>query len=80
VPPFERDPVKAQVLLDSVPIRYIIMDADTTRMMRASAAAIIHADEGWTRIYTSPSEMVAVYERTSRVRMGETAGGTKPRP
>jgi len=53
--------------------------ADTTRMMRESAA-IIHAEGGWTRIYTSSSEAVAVYERTSRIRIGETAGGTKPRP
>ena len=34
VPPFEQDPVRAEALLDSVPIRYIVMDADTTRMMR----------------------------------------------
>src|SRR5215468_490538 len=79
VPPFEQDPVRAEVLLDSVPIRYIVMDPDTTRMMRGSTEAITHADGRWTQIYTSSSGLVGVYERTSRVRMGETAGGTKPR-
>jgi hypothetical protein len=80
VPPFERDPSKAEALLDSVPIRYIIMDADTTRMMRGSAGAITDADGRWTRIYTSSSGLVAVYERTSAVRTEEVAGGMKPRP
>jgi len=80
VPPFERDPSRAEALLDSVPTRYIVMDADTTRMMRGSAGAITDADGRWTRIYTSSSGLVAVYERTSAARTEEVAGGMKPRP
>ena len=80
VPPFEQDPARAEALLDSVPTRYIVMDADTTRMMRGSAGAIMHADGRWTRIYTSSSGQVAVYERTSAARTGEAAGSTKPKP
>jgi len=80
VPPFEQDPVRAEALLDSVPIRYIVMDPDTTRMMRGSTEAITHADGRWTQIYTSSSGLVAVYERTPVVRTGEVAGGMKPRP
>ena len=56
------------------------MDADTTRMMRESAGAIMHADGRWTRIHTSLLGLVAVYERTSAVRTGQAAGSAKPRP
>ena len=80
VPPFEQDPVRAEALLDSVPIRYIVMDPDTTRMMRGSTEAITHADGRWTQIYSSSSGLVGVYERTPAIRTGEVAEGMKPRP
>jgi hypothetical protein len=74
MPPFEQDPARAEALLDSVPIRYIVMDADTMRMMRESTGAIMHVDGRWTRIHTSSSGLVAVYERTSAVRTGQAGG------
>ena len=61
MPPFELDPAKAQALLDSVPVRYIVMNEDVARFMRQSAAAV--ADARWSRVYTSRSGRVAVYER-----------------
>ena len=79
MPPFERDPTKAEALLDSVPVRYIIMDADTTRLMRESAGVILHGDGRWRRIYTSHSGLVTVYERASVVRTEEAVGVTKSR-
>jgi hypothetical protein len=79
VPPFERDPAKAEALLDSVPVRFIVMDADIVRLMRESAGTILGADGHWTRIYTSSSGLVAVYERAPVVRPAK-AGAAKPKP
>lgn len=61
IPPFELDPEKAQVLLDAVPVRYLVMDADVASLMRGGAAVV---DDGrWRRLHTSPSGLVVVYER-----------------
>jgi hypothetical protein len=60
-PPFERDPEKAEGLLDTVPVRYLVMDATLARQMRDSAALV--TDGRWSRVHASPSGLVVVYER-----------------
>jgi hypothetical protein len=72
VPPFELDPRKAQSLLDAVPVRYLVVDADLGRLMRDSVTIV---DDGrWIRIHTSPEGLVAVYER----RAAGPPGGSRP--
>jgi PAS domain-containing protein len=73
VPPFETDPERAQALLDSVPVRYIVMDPDGIRLMRESAAAVLDSHSArWRRVYTGASGLASVYERVC-----ETASGAR---
>jgi hypothetical protein len=73
VPPFETDPERAQALLDSVPVRYIVMDPDGVRLMRESAAAVLDSHSArWRRVYTGASGLASVYERVC-----ETASGAR---
>lgn len=69
VPPVERDPERAQALLDSVPVRYIVMDPDGIRVMRESAATVLDSHGArWRRVYTGASGLASVYERVSGAR------------
>jgi hypothetical protein len=66
MPPFELDPVKAQALLDSVPVTYLLLDeglaVETKRYM---AQVIQQFPERWERVYTD----------TIAPNPGETQGG-----
>ena len=78
MPPFEADQERAELLLDAVPVRYIVMDDTIARLMRRSTLEVLGAGPArWTRIYTGPSELVAVYERVIQTKAG-TADSTKP--
>jgi hypothetical protein len=75
MPPFEADPQKAEILLDAVPVRYIVMDStdvDIAHLMRRSTAEVLRAGSArWTQIYTGPSGLVAVYERVTETTAGK---------
>ncbi len=53
MPPFEADPVKAQALLDSVPVAYLLLDeelaVDTKRYM---TSVVQRFPERWEQVYT----------------------------
>ena len=70
MPPFESDPVKAQALLDAVPVRYVVLDdtgIDVARLMHRSTARVFEAFPArWQEVYSGPSGRVAIYERQGR--------------
>ena len=82
MPPFEADPQKAEILLDAVPVRYIVMDStdvDIAHLMRRSTAEVLRAGPArWTQIYTGPSGLVAVYERVTETTAGKKIDIEKP--
>ncbi len=79
MPPFEADPRAAEVLLDAVPVRYIVMDDTLARLMRRSTLEIPGTGPArWTRIHTGPSGLVTVYERVSETTAGTAVDSAKP--
>jgi hypothetical protein len=82
MPPFEADPQKAAVLLDAVPVTYIVVDStdgDIAHLIRRSTMEILRvAPARWTEIYTGPSGLVAVYERVTETTAGRRIDIAKP--
>jgi hypothetical protein len=76
MPPFESDSAKAQYLLDSVPVNYLILDeglAVDTR--RYTVPVIENFPDRWNRIYTASvitesgeelKDRFQIYERVDR--------------
>jgi hypothetical protein len=66
MPPFERDVDKAQRLMDSVPVQYVVVDnlefIDVSQ--RYSAPVVEAFPERWKLIYSSPKKDSMVFERT----------------
>jgi hypothetical protein len=69
MPPFEPDPGVAQALLDSVPVRYVVMDRTPVDisliMQRVTLPLLQRAPPRWTPVYGGPSGLVTIYRRTS---------------
>lgn len=67
LPPFESDFRKAQGLLDSVPVAYLIIDSlefvDTTR--RYGAPLVQAFPEQWEQIYSTPGKGSGIYRRVT---------------
>ena len=54
MPPFEPDPVKAQQLLDSVPVNYLILDEELAVDTRKYTSSVVQYFPGrWKRIYSA---------------------------
>lgn len=54
MPPFESDPVKAQKLLDSVPVSYLILDEGLAVHTRKYTAPVVqHFPDRWQRLYAA---------------------------
>jgi hypothetical protein len=54
MPPFEPDPAKAQQLLDSVPVKYLILDEELAIDTRRYSSAVIRSfAAGWKRVYSA---------------------------
>lgn len=54
MPPFEPDAVKAQQLLDSVPVTYLILDEDLAVNTRKYTSAVVkYFPERWQRVYSA---------------------------
>ena len=68
MPPFEADLKKGQELLDSVPVRYVIVDRtgiDVAAIMRQSTEPILRAaPQLWREVYSGPDGLLRIYERT----------------
>jgi hypothetical protein len=67
MPPMESDAETEQRLLDSVPIRYVIIDdiAYPGFVRRYALPAIENHPDLWRRVYTAPASATWIYERVS---------------
>ena len=64
MPPFETDPVRAQALLDSVPVRYVVVDGARPPITRDYALPLLESSpERWRLVHSDPSEGLEIYER-----------------
>jgi hypothetical protein len=64
MPPFESDPSRAQALLDSVPVSYLIVDGRTGSFTRQfGLPAVKAAPERWQLVYLSPVGELEIYRR-----------------
>jgi hypothetical protein len=65
MPPLEPDRAKAQQLLDSVPVTYVIVDhLDFLDAMRRYTIPLIESHpELWQRVYSVPDRSTHVYRR-----------------
>lgn len=66
MPPFENDAAKAQQLLDSVPVRYLIIGRDVIKSERYTLPVVEQFSNQWKKVYTTPDTQFAVYERVSQ--------------
>jgi hypothetical protein len=65
MPPFESDAVKAQELLDSVPVSYLIIGKDLGSE-RYTLPVVQQFPDRWQQVYSVPESSWAVYQRVNR--------------
>ncbi|HUP36443.1 MAG TPA: hypothetical protein VNC82_13485 [Candidatus Limnocylindria bacterium] len=64
MPPFEADPVRAQELLDSVPVRFVVVDGTGVTITRDYALPLLERSPArWMLAYSNPSGKLEIYER-----------------
>jgi hypothetical protein len=64
MPPFESDPARAQALLDSVPVSYLIVDGRTGSFTRQFGLPAVKAGpERWQLVYLSQPGELEIYRR-----------------
>lgn len=64
MPPFESDPARAQALLDSVPVSYLIVDGRTGSFTRRFGLPAVKAGpQRWELIYLSQPGEMEIYRR-----------------
>ena len=63
LPPLEIDSGKAQALLDSVPVRYLILDADFPEVRRYAERVVGSHPTLWRQVFSTPSGRVQIHER-----------------
>ncbi len=64
MPPFESDLGRAQTLLDSVPVRFVVIDDTWPPIARDYTLPLLaSAPERWERVYSDAVRDVAIYER-----------------
>ena len=65
MPPFEGDARRAQQLINSVPVTYLIVDnLEFVDIARRYAAAIVEAfPERWTPVFSTPGDRVRIYRQ-----------------
>jgi hypothetical protein len=67
MPPFERDPEKTQALLDSVPVRFVIVyKADIHFPIRYTLPLLQSAPDRWSLVYKTANDGLEIYERINR--------------
>jgi hypothetical protein len=68
MPPFEKDPEKAQALLDSVPVRFVIVDKSVVDFARQYMVPLFKSSSGrWVLAYAEGNdEGLQVYRRISQ--------------
>jgi hypothetical protein len=63
MPPFERDPVKAQHLLESVPVEFLVVGDDVIKSERFTGPAVRMFPDKWTPVYSTAVGGWTVYRR-----------------
>jgi hypothetical protein len=64
MPPFETDPARAQALLDSVPVRFVVVDGTRVTITRDYALPLLESSPArWMPVYSNPSGRLEIYER-----------------
>ncbi len=66
MPPFEKDVDTAERLLDSVPVRYLLVGADVVASERYTRPVVQRFSDRWTLVYTSSAGGWHVYRRSSQ--------------
>lgn len=66
MPPFEIDAAKAQQLLDSVPVSYLIVGQDVVGAERYTLPVVQMFPAHWKPIYATPNGEWTVYQRANR--------------
>ncbi len=66
MPPFEKDVVKAQQLLDSVPVSYLIIGRGGIESERYTLPVVQQFPERWEQIYSTPEGDWTVYQHVNR--------------
>ncbi|HEY8559737.1 MAG TPA: hypothetical protein VIL74_04990 [Pyrinomonadaceae bacterium] len=66
MPPMEKDANRAQELLDSVPVRYLIIGQDVVKSERYMLPVVQRFPDRWKQVYSTPSKVFVVYERTDQ--------------
>ena len=74
MPTFENDPGKAQALLDSVPVKYIVTDrTPCQRTMQDSIVSVVDAvPPRWADVYAHDAGFVRIFQRISTATSGVT--------
>jgi hypothetical protein len=73
MPPFERDPDKAQQLLDSVPVSYLFLERDNFNINGETTSHYVspvveqHPDL-WAEVYSNPDGRMKIYRRARAAR------------
>ena len=63
MPPFENDVARAQALLDSVPVRYLVVGRDVVASERYTAPVLREFAAMWQRLHTTAGGHWAIYRR-----------------
>ena len=64
MPPFESDPVKAQSLLDSIPVTYVILDEQLGINSKKYTAPMLRSFPAiWKQVYSDPKVPFEIYQR-----------------
>jgi hypothetical protein len=72
-PPLEANRERAQALLDSVPVAYIVLDKGEEGFTDAHMLALVQGNpQAWKFVYTDEEGLVRIYERV-RSKMGTRA-------
>jgi len=68
VPPFELDGRKAQQLIDTVPVKYLLASVKPGAYQRFTAPLLAANPDAWRRVWRGPNGTLEVYERVAASR------------
>jgi len=74
MPPFVIDPVDAQALLDSVPVRFVVVDGTDVNFTRKYTLPVLEGSpDRWMLVYSDPSGNLEIYERSPEPAVPDSA-------
>jgi hypothetical protein len=78
MPPFEADAARAQALLDTVPVRFMVVGADVAATERYTAPVVRRFADRWTAVYATRAGGWTVYQRRMSASARHTGGPHGP--